>query len=337
MVQDRLLPQGGNPGGQAVWLYHLWCLGLLHKHQQLSSTVHKGAAGLSLQSVLVVLWGHSLTSPPDPNTLIGDNIDFLQIPSVVTSWITWAFDSSHHCPRPRCRIRRLRFARPRQELSMSCLSSCISGFAASVALIAFVFDLVLFFTTKARINSLKGGSATIGSAIWLTLAAWILLFFSGCFYSIGRCCASNRSRSSNKWGFGNQDGQKDPYAEQMRLDAVKAEADRKARQAQQERGLPAFPGSEERKPLSSNYEPAYLEEERTQSPYRDNVAGLGRPTGPRSPPPPRQGTAHSSDPSDNSNGNYGSSAYATGYTPGQQGRIRVCYRLHSRAAREKNH
>ncbi|OBZ68614.1 hypothetical protein A0H81_11664 [Grifola frondosa] len=100
-------------------------------------------------------------------------------------------------------------------------------------MIAFIFDLVLFFLTKSRINSVSGGSATMGIGIWLTLAAWICLFFAGCFYGLGRCCIRRRPRDrdwQNKDGPGAENG----FAEQMRLDAVKAEADRKARQKQGE-------------------------------------------------------------------------------------------------------
>lgn len=133
-----------------------------------------------------------------------------------------------------------------REMSMACCSTCISGLAAVVAMLAFIFDLVLFFVAKSRINAV--GSAQIGNAIWLTLAAWLLLFFSGCFYALGRCCVSNRPRvPGGKGGIwsGNRDNEGGPnkdYAEQMRLDAVKAEADRKARAATkpQESGLPAF-------------------------------------------------------------------------------------------------
>jgi hypothetical protein len=133
-----------------------------------------------------------------------------------------------------------------REMSMACCSTFISGLAAVVAMLAFIFDLVLFFVAKSRINSI--GSAQIGNAIWLTLAAWLLLFFSGCFYALGRCCISNRPRvpggKGGMWGSNrdNESGPNKDYSEQMRLDAVKAEADRKARAASkpQESGLPAF-------------------------------------------------------------------------------------------------
>ncbi|KAL0951706.1 hypothetical protein HGRIS_008381 [Hohenbuehelia grisea] len=180
-------------------------------------------------------------------------------------------------------------------MSMTCCSSCVSGFAAAVALIAFIFDLALFFIAKSRINAVPGGSAQIGNAIWLTLAAWLLLFFSGCFYTLGRCCISKRGKRSGDGGKG-WSGNKDhetggdtshnKYAEQMRLDAVKAEADRKARQ--KEAGLPAF---YENKPSSPTYETLPLTarvdgDSVYTEPYRDS-APPPAPAGPR-----RQGSGY---------------------------------------------
>ena len=133
---------------------------------------------------------------------------------------------------------------------MTCCSTCISGFAAVVALLAFIFDLAFFFLAKARINEV--GSAEIGNAIWLTLAAWVLLFFSGCFYTLGRCCISKRKARGKG---DNKDDEAAPvgggYDDRRRLDAVKAEADRKTIQKATEGGLPAF---HETQPLTARVE-----------------------------------------------------------------------------------
>lgn len=156
-----------------------------------------------------------------------------------------------------------------REMSMTCCSTCVSGFAAGVALLAFIFDLALFFIAKSRINSV--GSATMGNAIWLTLAAWVLLFFSGCFYTLGRCCISSRSprkkwdkdrEASSGGDGGNNNGSRDMWAEQMRMDAVKAEADRKTKQ--KEVGLPAF---HESQPLTARVDGDSVY---TDTPYSDN-------------------------------------------------------------------
>jgi hypothetical protein len=123
---------------------------------------------------------------------------------------------------------------------MACCSTCISGFAAVVTLAAFIFDIVLFLIAKARINAV--GHASIGNAVWLTLAAWLLLFFSGCFFAVGRCCITKRG--PRNWDKRNGKDSDDPdttYAEHVRMEAIKAEASRKTKQANTtDGGLPAF-------------------------------------------------------------------------------------------------
>jgi hypothetical protein len=108
----------------------------------------------------------------------------------------------------------------------------------------------------------------MGIAIWLTLVAWVLLFFSGCFYSLGRCCIRRRPRDmapsdGGRWVPAASTGP--TYEEQMRLDAVKAEADRKGRQKQTELGLPSFPEYDPTQPLTSDAE----HETPSRAPYRD--------------------------------------------------------------------
>ena len=199
---------------------------------------------------------------------------------------------------------------------MSCLSTCISGVGASVALLAFVFDIVFFFLAKSRINSVQGGSATMGNAIWLTLIAWILLFFSGCFYGLGRCCIRRRPRDMTpRDGGGWMPSQSTgpTYEEQMRLDAVKAEADRKARQQKGELGLPSFPEYDPTQPLTADVE----HEPTSRVPYRD-AQYAAAPVGTRAVddyyasgnayPPRRQPTSSSA---------YTQSTQRTGYTPSQ--------------------
>lgn len=176
---------------------------------------------------------------PDINGLVGNKFN-VQIPQVAVKWITYAlFLHIVGLGLAACSAVFGLLAHVR-EMSMACCSTCVSGFAAGVTLIAFIFDLVLFFVAKARINAV--GHASMGIAIWLTLAAWILLFFSGCFFAVGRCCINKRG-PRNKWsGRGDQEthGPDTNYAEQMRMEAIKAEADRKANQAGGGGGLPAF-------------------------------------------------------------------------------------------------
>ncbi|THH00681.1 hypothetical protein EW026_g1898 [Hermanssonia centrifuga] len=181
----------------------------------------------------------------DINALVGDNTP-IQIPNVLVKWLTYAL-VLHIVALILAAISAFfgLLAHVR-EMSMVCCSTFVSGFGASVALLAFIFDLALFFVAKSRINAVKGGSASIGLGIWLTLAAWILLFFAGCFFGLGRCCVRRRSRDQDRQAPQVDNG----YAEQMRLEAVKAEADRKNRQKQGEIGLPPFQEYDPMQPLT---------------------------------------------------------------------------------------
>ncbi|KAG2154593.1 pali-domain-containing protein [Suillus clintonianus] len=209
------------------------------------------------------------------NALVGDNTS-IQIPTVVVKWLTYAL-VLHIVAFGLAGVATIfgLLAHVR-EMAMTCFSSCISGFAATVALAAFIFDLAIFFIAKSRMNSVSGGSASIGNAVWLTLVAWILLFFSGCFYGVGRCCIKRRPKGA--WGNNDRMGG-NAHAEQMRLDAVKAEADRKARQHQGEIGLPSFHEYDPSQPLKARVsgEDVFLDEE-DGVPYRDNqsVSTAGR-------------------------------------------------------------
>ncbi|TFK94424.1 pali-domain-containing protein [Polyporus arcularius HHB13444] len=210
----------------------------------------------------------------DVNALLGDKT-ILQIPQVVVKWVTYAL-VLHLVALVLAGISAVfgLLAHVR-EMSMTYCSTCVSGFAAAVALVAFIFDLVLFFLTKSRINAVDGGHATIGLSIWLTLAAWVLLFFAGCFYGLGRCCIRRRPRGPDREMGRAPDNS---YAEQMRLDAVKAEADRKARQAagKTEIGLPALQ-EYERQPLTSKADEheLYVEDGDHIMPYHPQVPSAG--------------------------------------------------------------
>lgn len=216
---------------------------------------------------------HKSQESADINSLVGNKLP-VQIPQVVVKWLTYALVLHIVALGLAAGSAVFGLLAHVREMSMTCCSTCVSGFAAAVALLAFIFDLAIFFLAKARINAI--GSAEIGNAIWLTLAAWVLLFFSGCFYTVGRCCITKRKPRSdwnNKKGaeptpIGGGNG------DQMRLDAVKAEADRKAKQKDVEVGLPAF---SETQPLT-----AYIEGNNVHmdTPYKDesNAAYGGKPS-----------------------------------------------------------
>lgn len=205
----------------------------------------------------------------DINGLVGNDLP-IDIPQVAVKWLTYAL-VLHIVALILAAVSSVfgLLAHVR-EMSMTCFSTCISGFGATVALLAFIFDLAFFFIAKSRINSVEGGSAAIGMAIWMTLAAWVLLFFAGCFYGLGRCCISRRPRDRDR------DVQKpqveDGYAEQVRLDAVRQEAERKMRQQKQEIGLPAF---QETQPLTKADPEEYIEDGDHVLPYRPQNVGAG--------------------------------------------------------------
>jgi len=80
------------------------------------------------------------------------------------------------------------------------LASLISFLAFIVSLAALVVDFVLFTIIKHEINHNTSATASYATAIWLTLAATIVLFFAGfvvCFE-----CFGHRSRSRNATGAG---------------------------------------------------------------------------------------------------------------------------------------
>lgn len=123
----------------------------------------------------------------DINSLVGSN---LQFPQVAPRWITSAL-LIHVIALIVAAVSALfgLLAHVR-EMSMACCSTCFSGLAAFVAFVAFIFDIIIFLVAKSRISSV--GSAQIGPATWLTFAAALVLFFSGCFYVWGRRCINDR-------------------------------------------------------------------------------------------------------------------------------------------------
>ncbi|KAJ7191113.1 actin cortical patch SUR7/pH-response regulator pali [Mycena pura] len=71
-----------------------------------------------------------------------------------------------------------------------CCADCFSGFAGATGFVVFVFDLAFFFLIKKRVDAEShASSAVMGNAIWLTLAAMILLFITPILFLVGRCCS----------------------------------------------------------------------------------------------------------------------------------------------------
>ncbi|PLW14032.1 hypothetical protein PCANC_17053 [Puccinia coronata f. sp. avenae] len=87
-----------------------------------------------------------------------------------------------------------------EEFSKTCWTSCLASLSAAVTLLVSIFDLIFFSILRARINAINSAEmsmrAEFGSAIGLTIAAWVSLAFSGCFFCAGRCLFSFRPKRS---------------------------------------------------------------------------------------------------------------------------------------------
>ncbi|KAF7436358.1 hypothetical protein PC9H_003191 [Pleurotus ostreatus] len=126
----------------------------------------------------------------DVNQLLDNNLPF-EIPGEVVKWITYVLVLHLVAFALATLSASFGLLAHIQEIPLVCCSTLISGFAATVAMLAFIFDIVLFALTKKRIDKTPGGRAEMGIAIWLTLVGFLMLFFSGCFYVFGRCCISS--------------------------------------------------------------------------------------------------------------------------------------------------
>lgn len=74
-----------------------------------------------------------------------------------------------------------------RDFSLLCFPSLFAYLTSAITLLAFIFDLVIFYIAKKRIDDVDGAQATIGVCVWLTLAAWILGAVAGCCVSVSYC------------------------------------------------------------------------------------------------------------------------------------------------------
>jgi hypothetical protein len=197
----------------------------------------------------------------DPNTLLG--VTVFDIPETITKYLTYTLV---------LHIIALAFAAVGtvfgllshiSTLSLLCFPTCTASLASTFSLLALIFDLVIFYIAKARIDSVSGASASIGICVWLTLAAWLLAGLSGCAYGIGRCCVGGRGRQESGDPKLKQVPPGGSYtntgADEMRLHAIRDEQLRK-----KEQGLPSFQELERTPLTNGDTEDKYLyEDERT--------------------------------------------------------------------------
>lgn len=142
---------------------------------------------------------------------------------------------------------------------MMCFPTCLAGIAGGLALIVFIFDVAIFYIARARINAVQGASASIGAAVWMTLAAWLCCCFAGCAYGMGRACCWDSGERGGTRRRSRRERQEEEAAynrdEQLRMQAIR---DDKLRQNEQD--LPNF-ATFERQPLTSDVDDKYYYEE----------------------------------------------------------------------------
>lgn len=239
----------------------------------IDGTVNLGTFGWCLNGVgtKAVCQGPQLGYELNSDQVFGNNTSF-SLPNSLIKWLTYALiihpiaaglaavaflsGCISHC----------------REFSRSRATTWIASLATTVALIAFVFDIVLFSIAKSRINSASnsdvGLKARLGNAVWLTLVGFILLLVSGCFFGFGHCCIKRRPTQAEKDKVRPQ--MDSAYASAARKDAEDLEKMEQMRRGGSS-GLPAFP--EEEMPLTAapKTEELYAEE----VPASEDIAGVG--------------------------------------------------------------
>ncbi|WWC63202.1 uncharacterized protein I303_105802 [Kwoniella dejecticola CBS 10117] len=175
----------------------------------------------------------------DPNDVFG--VTIFDIPEAVTKYLTYVLIL--HVVALAFAVLAVLFGLIAHSPTFAiCWATTMATLASGVTLLALIFDLAMFYIARARINNVSGASADIGMCVWLTLAAWIILALSGCFFGIGSCCGGCRGRDEggdpkrrNNNRYDNNAGGEEDY--KMRMMAIDNERQRKQKQ---EQGLPSF-------------------------------------------------------------------------------------------------
>ncbi|ODN92733.1 hypothetical protein L198_05527 [Cryptococcus wingfieldii CBS 7118] len=204
----------------------------------------------------------------DPNDVFG--VSFFDIPEAITRYLTYVLILHVVALGFSAIAMIVAILAHSPTFPLLCLSIWLAGIASTITFIALVFDLAMFYIAKARIDQVDGASSTIGNSVWITLAAWIILALSGCFFGIGNCCGICRdeSRDTNRKRMDSMDDRaEEDY--KMRMMAIDSE---RARKQQQEQGLPGF---QEITPLKDESEEQYLIQHNAL-PVQNRDGGLGR-------------------------------------------------------------
>jgi hypothetical protein len=118
----------------------------------------------------------------------------IQIPLTAAKWLTYALVLNIVALVSSAIATFLGLLAHVREMSMSRGTSIASGFSSTMAFFALVFNISFTLLARNRVKATQGNSASIGSALWLSLVAWLLLTIGTCFYTIGRCCQSRRKK-----------------------------------------------------------------------------------------------------------------------------------------------
>lgn len=213
----------------------------------------------SATTLVSVVCGESGSAdpPPDLNTIL--NVKLFNIPSVISKALTYTL-ILHPIALAFAVISLIAGLFDLiPGFSVLCFPTCFAGIAGGITLIAFIFDLAIFFIAKSRIGSVSGASANVGAAVWMTLAAWLLCGFAGCAWGLAGCCCCGGGgrRDNNNGGRRRRDREMDDYNRDtdMRLQALRDDQRR-----QKEQDLPNFQPYE-RVPQKEDHEDKYLYDE----------------------------------------------------------------------------
>ncbi|KAK8854869.1 hypothetical protein IAR55_003608 [Kwoniella newhampshirensis] len=242
-----------------------------------SATYSEGSISLGTLGFCRTISGRQTCTGPqvgyefNPNTVFG--VTAFNIPEAITKYLTYVLI---------LHVVALAFAAfatiigifaHSPTFPLLCLSIWMAGIASTFSFLALVFDLAMFYIARARINSVQGANAEIGTSVWLTLAAWVLLAVSGCFFGIGNCCGDCRNDrqggdpNRNRYDRARSEGEEDYKMRMMAID------NERARKQKQEQGLPSF---QELTPLKDDGEDKYLHETAPVNQQRVMPGGLRR-------------------------------------------------------------
>lgn len=111
---------------------------------------------------------------------------------------------SPSCERPRCLI-------------APCLSTILTSLASLAATAAFAVDLATFLIFKSRLKDANAQcQATLGNALWITVAAWFAILLGSCGLETGLC----RARRNVKGEDLEHDRDPTPYGQAVPLGRV---------------------------------------------------------------------------------------------------------------------